>query len=154
MKETMEQFLQRVSKIEFTYIIREIAETFFTLDFSEDGIISKVSIMGIVEANEELEFSKEMENKINEYLIKANLKNWKEEYLLDDSEEIVKTQFEWKLVVAFKDNSVKTCHGINNSPRKMCHMTKLSMGIQTMALDKSRKKHYKENPDGSITFIG
>ncbi len=57
MKESMEQFLQRVSKIEFTYIIREMCETFFALEFKEEGIKSKVNIMGIVEANEELDFS-------------------------------------------------------------------------------------------------
>lgn len=32
-------------------------------------------------------------------------------------------------------------------------MTKLFIVIQTTALDKSRKIHYKDNPDGSITFI-
>ena len=154
MKESMEQFLQRVSKIEFTYIIREMCETFFTLEFKEKGIKSKVNIMGIVEANEELDFSKELENKILEYLIKTNMKNWKEEYLLDDSEEILDKKFEWKLVVTFKDNSTKKSYGINNSPRKMIHMTKISMAIQMLAMEKSKKTHYRENPDGSLTFIG
>ena len=84
-----------------------MCETFFTLEFKEEGIKSKVNIMGIVEANEELDLSKELENKILEYLIKINMKNWKEEYLLDDSEEILDKKFEWKLVVTFKDNSTK-----------------------------------------------
>ena len=55
------------------------------------------------------------------------------------------------MVVTFKDNSIKTCHGINNSSRIMCHMTKLYIVIQT-TLDKFRKIHYKDNPDGSISL--
>ena len=71
MKETMEQYLQRVSKIEFTYIFREMVETFFafTLDFKEDGITSEVKIKGTEEISEKLEFTKELESKIMEYLI-------------------------------------------------------------------------------------
>ena len=71
MKETMEHFLHRVSKIEFTFIIWEMVETFFafTLDFKEDGITSEVKIKGTEEISEKLEFTKELESKIMEYLI-------------------------------------------------------------------------------------
>lgn len=141
MKETMEQFLQRVSKIEFTYIIREMVESFFTfiLDFKEEGITSEVEIKSIEEISEKLNFTKEIESKIMEYLIKTNLKNWKKEYLAEESERERKITFEWKLVVTFKDNSTKECHGINNSPRKMIHMTMISMAIQTMAMKQAKK---------------
>ena len=73
---------------------------------------------------------------------------------LDDSEEFLDKKFEWKLVVTFKDNSTKKSQGVNNSPRKMIHMTKISMAIQMLAMEKSKKTHYRENPDGSLTFIG
>lgn len=103
--------------------------------------------MGIVEANEELDFSKEMENKIFEYLIKSKLKNWKKKYFAQESEGEIKMTFEWKLVVTFKDNSTKECHGINNSPRKMIHMTMISMAIQTMAMKQAKKGIFAETND-------
>ena len=95
-----------------------MVETFFafTLDFKEDGIRSEVKIKGTEEISEKLEFTKELESKIMEFLIKTNLKNWKKEYLSQVSEGEIKMTFEWKLVVTFKDNSTKECHGINSSP--------------------------------------
>ena len=35
-----------------------------------------------------------------------------------------------------------------------CGPTSLSMAIQMLAMEKSKKTHYRENPDGSLTFIG
>ena len=149
MKETMEQYLQRVSKIEFTYIFREMVETFFafTLDFKEEGITSDVEIKGIEEISEKLEFTKELESKIMEYLIKTNLKNWKKEYFAQESEGEIKMSFEWKLVVTFKDDSTKECHGINSSPRKMIHMTMISMAIQAMVMKQAKKGIFAEAND-------
>lgn len=48
-----------------------MVETFFafTLDFKEDGITSEVKIKGTEEISEKLEFTKELESKIMEYLI-------------------------------------------------------------------------------------
>jgi len=49
----------------------------------------------------------------------------------------INNKFEWKLVVSFKDNSTKKCYGINKSPRKMIHMTMISMAIQNFSNGKS-----------------
>ena len=151
MKETMDQFLQRVSKIEFTYITREMRDTFFafTLDFKEEGITSEVEIKGTEEFSEKLEFTKELESKIIEYLIETNLKNWKKEYLAQESKGDIKMTFEWKLVVTFKDNSTKECHGINSSPRKMTHITMIFMTILTMAMKQAKKGIFAKAIDGS-----
>ena len=147
----MDQFLQRVSKIEFTYITREMRDTFFafTLDFKEEGITSEVEIKGTEEISEKLEFTKELESKIIEYLIETNLKNWKKEYLAQESKGDIKMTFEWKLVVTFKDNSTKECHGINSSPRKMSHMTMIFMTILTMAMKQAKKGIFAKAIDGS-----
>ena len=82
-----------------------------------------------------------------EYIIKTNLKNWKKEYFAQKSEGENKMTFEWKLVVTFKDNSTKKCHDINSSPRKMIHMTMISMTIQTMAMKQAKKGIFAEAND-------
>ena len=57
--------------------------------------------------------------------------------------------FEWKLVVTFKDDSTKECHGINSSPRKMIHMTMISMAIQTMAMKQAKK----DSKEGQVPVV-
>lgn len=144
----IDQFLKKISKIEYYNVIYGMSEAKVVLDFLSDDISASINEMGIVEAIGNANLSNDEKRIIKDKLRLSEINTYDDKYNIENYNLNSREGNYWNIKIEMLDGSIKNIEGYNKQPEGLVYLN----NIQEMIRSNVISQYYTVNSDGSLTL--